>query len=195
MSKARSTGLLRKFIKQIEAHPTISLIVFSLVTLGAGAVFSPLERKDVLQAIWAVISVLGDNVTIPRWVYVIFLLCLIFTSMYLGYPIINWIKKCGHRKPLAHLSYTEDKINNARWRWIWLDDKMAVYEIRCFCPKCDYELGKDCVGNGSNKRLICPKCEMECSERFDKLNKLKEEIINEVERRARTKYSPASQSV
>ena len=97
----------------------------------------------------------------------------------------------GDSKP-EHISYVEDIIYDAKWRWKWTKDEVS--DIQCYCPKCDAMLIYDDRSSHtrytdvSKTDFICQNCDSQLVASIHGGNKnyALSAVKREIERRIRT---------
>lgn len=103
---------------------------------------------------------------------------------FLGFPIIDRLKKLREKKPAPRPSdsYKEDTIDGVRWRW-WRQFG-TLKGITPYCVECDHELSWRYTDPMGNTCLHCPKCNTARSKANHREN-IHQNIELEIERRAR----------
>ncbi len=91
--------------------------------------------------------------SLPGWVLLIVFL---FSVLFIIVVVIYFLAKINK---LKYLSYVEDKMFGATWRWQWMDSEgmyKEPFNILCYCPNCDTKL----VYHYSSGKtyFICEKC-------------------------------------
>ena len=167
-------------------------MIASLI-LGIGILFFIPQTHDYvvdsfLQVLFSIIwtyEALLTSYTIPLW-------ALILISILALSTIVRFlINLQGSSKP-EHLSYKEDFIYGANWRWKWT--KNEVSNIQCYCPKCDSLLVYDDSSchtrytDVTKTDFICQNCESQLVTSIHGGNKnyAINAVKREIERRIRT---------
>ncbi len=126
-----------------------------------------------------------SSYTIPLWL-------LLFLSFLALIPIIKFFFNVKSNAKAEHLSYTEDIIYSAKWRWKWEKDNIS--NIQCYCPQCDAELVYDdrsChtkYTDVTKTDFICENCKSQIITSIHGGNKIYafNAVKREIERRIRT---------
>jgi hypothetical protein len=93
--------------------------------------------------------------SLPGWAWV-----LIFIFTLIG--LINiYIAFKGESEAPEFKSYVEDFMHGAKWRWSWVGND--IYNVWCFCPKCDATLVYDdsscsIFAQGNKTDFVCENC-------------------------------------
>ena len=91
-----------------------------------------------------------------------------------------------------HLTYIEDSVYGAKWRWKWTKDEIS--DIQCYCPKCDAILVYDDRSSHTKYTdvpktdFICQNCDSQIITSIHGGNKnyALSAVKREIERRIRT---------
>lgn len=184
---------LKKGIQIENSKIKITIVVIASLILGIGILFFIPQTHDYvvdsfLQIWFGIIwtyEALLTSYTVPLWVLIIISVLALTT-------IIRFlINLQGSSKP-EHLSYKEDFIYGANWRWKWT--KNEVSNIQCYCPKCDSLLVYDDSSchtrytDVTKTDFICQNCESQLVTSIHGGNKnyAINAVKREIERRIRT---------
>ena len=184
---------LQKGIQIENSKIKITMVVIASLILGIGILFFIPQTHDYvidsfLQIWFGIIwtyEALLTSYTVPLWVLIIIsVLALTTTIRFL-------INLQSNTKP-EHLSYKEDFIYGANWRWKWT--KNEVSNIQCYCPKCDSLLVYDDSSchtrytDVTKTDFICQNCESQLVTSIHGGNKnyAINAVKREIERRIRT---------
>jgi hypothetical protein len=121
-----------KMFKQIVVGVAISLIGAAILTAVSFYVptFAP-----VAKAIAATFHYLAADVTLPRWV---FWLWLIATVAVVGFFCWAWLDSIQSTVSEQPQQYESDILFDLRWRWRVSENGWQLFTA--FCPKCDNQL-------------------------------------------------------
>ena len=112
----------------------------------------------VVSGIWSGVSwlwgMLQSSHSMPGWVILVLGLLALFGLII----IVLMLKELLHGKKEtagpAFQNYTEDMLDDVRWRWRWVGNRIT--DLRCFCPICDSQLVSS--GGFSETSFICERC-------------------------------------
>ncbi len=88
------------------------------------------------------------------WLLLLILACVGLVNIYRALK--------GESEEPEFKSYIEDFIHGAKWRWVWVENRIS--KVWCFCPRCDATLVDDdsscrSLYAGVNKTdFICENC-------------------------------------
>lgn len=184
---------LQKGIQIENSKIKITIVVIASLILGIGILFFIPQTHDYvvdsfLQVLFSIIwtyEALLTSYTIPLW-------ALILISILALSTIVRFlINLQGSSKP-EHLSYREDFIYGANWRWKW--SRNEISNIQCYCPKCDSLLVYDDSSchtrytDVTKTDFICQNCESQLVTSIHGGNKnyAINAVKREIERRIRT---------
>ena len=166
-----------------------------LATVLGGVVLTILgylwpPAKDVLVSIWegikACVALLGNSYLVPGWTLVVIGVLALIT-------IIRFIVGLTDTETPPYVSFTEQRLDGAIWRWRWREGQIA--NLWCYCPVCDMELVyNDSTAHGfvrieePRTDFICERCNGNVVARItggDKEYALGS-VVREIHRRVRT---------
>ncbi len=133
---------LQKGIQIENSKIKITIVVIASLILGIGILFFIPQTHDYvvdsfLQIWFGIIwtyEALLTSYTVPLWVLIIISVLALTT-------IIRFLINLQSNTKPEHLSYKEDFIYGANWRWKWT--KNEIVNVECYCPKCDSVLVYD----------------------------------------------------
>ncbi|MDC9565212.1 MULTISPECIES: hypothetical protein [unclassified Pseudoalteromonas] len=95
--------------------------------------------KQAAKWLWSIFiwcrEVITSSYSLPGWV-----LAILFTLAFIG-SINIYIALIQKKEAPEFIKYTEDYINDAKWKWEWLDNQ--IVGLWCYCPSCDATLVYD----------------------------------------------------
>ena len=123
------------------------------VILAALALIAPLRDiaiSAVVKGVTWIWNTITASYSIPGWV-------IMFAALFTVAQVRRWIVAVASKEDPAYLSYNEDSIEGAKWRWSWKSGGIA--RLCGFCPTCDSELVA-CKNNmGRCTDFVCGRCE------------------------------------
>lgn len=113
----------------------IATVVGGLILAGLGYAWAPAKAAFVWlwRLIGATWGALVASYRVPGWLLLILLLVT-------AAVVVRLISKAVRNAPPvpAYLSYVEDEVFGATWRWQWSNGEIT--HLWCFCPVCHGEL-------------------------------------------------------
>lgn len=139
---------------------TVTVLVGLITTVVGGLILAVILKSSDLFAkvasrAWGtvtwILDTLASSHSIPGWA-----ILAAGTLALFGLIIISILVKEALHIGKEHPSrnYTEDMLDGARWRWIWIGNKIT--KLWCFCPTCDAQLVYS--EYFAETRLICERC-------------------------------------
>lgn len=143
-----------------ESHPIRNGVIATVV---GGILYGMLSSlwppfTEFLTLVWSLIKQFGrflvqDN-SVPTWV-------LILLSVLAMVPLVSFVRDIIRRTAaLEYLSYTEDKMFGATWRWRWVGNRVS--NLWGFCSTCDAELVYDDSSCGFGSYSEIAKTDFHC---------------------------------
>ena len=139
------------------------ILIAAAGTVVGGLILAGILRLNglfakVVSGIWSGVSwlwgMLQSSHSMPGWVILVLGLLALFGLII----IVLMLKELLHGKKEtagpAFQNYTEDMLDDMRWRWRWVGNRIT--DLRCFCPICDAQLVHS--GGFSETRFICERC-------------------------------------
>jgi len=170
-----------------EKITIVAAIISPLVTIAIDFVKS-VPVFSTLKFVW---RLLAENIVwiatynIPFWI-----ILLITMSAFVVIKLWFGIKKRSVTVP-AYADYTEDVIDNIKWKWKYQYDpsfrKYMIVEHKAYCPNCDSFLrGKSIY---SVQQTECIRCNFSIQEKniYSDLDKINLIIIDNIERKEKKK--------
>jgi len=133
---------LQKGIQIENSKIKITIVVIASLILGIGILFFIPQTHDyvvnsffqiLFGSIWTYEALL-TSYNIPLWVLLVISILALIT-------VIRFLISFQNNEKPAYLSYKEDFIYEAKWRWKWTKDQIT--NIQCYCPTCDSVLVYD----------------------------------------------------
>ena len=184
-----------------ESHAVRNGVVATVVGGIALAILGELwpPVKTVISWLWekaqAFAGLFGETFSVPGWALTILGLLALVTVM-------RAIVGLRTNPSAPHISYIEDILFGAKWRWSWSGGDIS--SLWCFCPVCDAELVYDdssthrAYSRGEPQTLfICEHCSRSTMGRVEGGDKdyALGAVRREIRRRVRTGQYAASQNV
>lgn len=184
-----------------ESHAVRNGVIATVVGGVALAILGELwpPVKTVLSWLWekaqAFAGLFGETYSVPGWALTILGLLALVTA-------ISAVVGLRSNPAAPHVSYIEDILFGAKWRWSWADGDIS--SLWCFCPVCDAELVYD---DSSAHRFhsqeepqtvfICEHCNRNIMGRVEGGDKeyALGAVRREIRRRVRTEQYAAKQNV
>jgi len=170
-------------------------VIVGLLVSAAISVFemSRSVALSILKSIWSGIVWCGESLLetlpVPVWLILITSIITIGVVVIVIVAFFEGTNSTSTSNNAPYLSYIEDHISGAVWRWKWNDNK--VVNLTCYCPTCDGQLiySTSYMYDESSVHFICENCN------HNVISKVKGDSIGfavaatsrEIERRVRTK--------
>lgn len=141
------------------------------------------------SAAYSTWAFLGTGVSLPRWVFVCWLLVSVVAVIGV---VVAWLASLN--EPTFH-DYTADRILGIDWEWRYLGNRIDDDSLRPFCPKCRYQLKwiDASTYHGTDYRLSCDHCGWQTLMAMHQ-NALIERVVGEIDLKLRTgEYAKAKE--
>jgi hypothetical protein len=148
-------------VKKIWHDPVLSGVIGAIIYAVLARLISqwwPLPWRSVL----AVFAFLGGETYVWNWLLAVLGVVTLIA-------VFQWAAAIRRRRE-PWRQYTEDTFNGYKWRWEY--DGSKPWNLRCFCPKCDFEItnyfGKNWSDGWTTPRDECPHCKAQIPPLGDK---------------------------
>lgn len=181
-------------IRRIWSDPVWSKVIASLLITFFSAVvaYAYFWWPSIASAANALASMAVDQSTLPNWVIWLLLLLSAAAALIVLFAFRNWIRPRTSGET-EWQSYVEDNFKGLKWRWKFGDHPGEIYDVCCFCPKCDFQLFPyDSSPYGASDRIgfYCDECSIHLGEHEESFSSLNSRIERHIQQKIRNRAYP-----